>query len=277
MPDPATLAPPDALFYTAFLDQSPVGVVHLDAQGEVTHLNPAACRLLGDRVRVGAPATTHPALAASLERRIERLLKEGHAFGEAEVALRTEAGPCTLLVYGAPVPHENGPLQGAVLTLVDVTDQRRSEAALRVQARYETAQAALRAAALDLPSRLTFLEATVRILAEVAGADGVSAYLPSGDGALVRVAAWPPEEETAPDELSDGPEVWPGLSVDALTYVARDDGDEVEQLFLKSFGAEAALLVPFYEDERRAGLLLLDRDPARSPWSTKRRSSSAMT
>ncbi|AXO90603.1 PAS domain-containing protein [Pseudomonas parafulva] len=121
----------------AVLDSIDDGLLIIDRQGRLEHLNPVAQRQLGwDASRVGsslAEALNRP----ELEQQIRQVLRGG-SLDRAPEDLSIEIDEETrLLTFSlTPVSHPQGPILGAVMVLHDVTEQRafervRSEFVLR--------------------------------------------------------------------------------------------------------------------------------------------------
>ncbi|MDF0733541.1 KinB sensor domain-containing domain [Pseudomonas entomophila] len=121
----------------AVLDSIDDGLLIIDRQGHLEHLNPVAQRQLGwDASRVGsglAEALQRP----ELEQQLRQVLRGG-SLDRAPDDLSIEVDEETrLLTYSlTPVSHPQGPILGAVMVLHDVTEQRafervRSEFVLR--------------------------------------------------------------------------------------------------------------------------------------------------
>ncbi|MGE7993159.1 KinB sensor domain-containing domain [Pseudomonas sp. NPDC089554] len=121
----------------AVLDSIDDGLLIIDRQGQLEHLNPVAQRQLGwDASRVGkglAQALQRP----ELEHQLRQVLRGGSLERQPD-DLHIEVDDETrLLTYSlTPVSHPQGPILGAVMVLHDVTEQRafervRSEFVLR--------------------------------------------------------------------------------------------------------------------------------------------------
>ncbi|MER2103700.1 MAG: ATP-binding protein, partial [Pseudomonas atacamensis] len=121
----------------AVLDSIDDGLLMIDRQGQLEHLNPVAQRQLGwedDRLRQGlGTALGRPELDAQLQ-----LVLRGGTLERAPEDLSIDVdGESRLLTYSlTPVSHTQGHILGAVMVLHDVTEQRafervRSEFVLR--------------------------------------------------------------------------------------------------------------------------------------------------
>ncbi|WP_339529498.1 KinB sensor domain-containing domain [Pseudomonas mucidolens] len=121
----------------AVLDSIDDGLLMIDRQGQLEHLNPVAQRQLGwDENRLGQ------GLAEALERpelneQLQLVLRGGNLERDPEDLAVDVEGESRLLTYSlTPVSHTQGHILGAVMVLHDVTEQRafervRSEFVLR--------------------------------------------------------------------------------------------------------------------------------------------------
>ncbi|MDR6710790.1 NtrC-family two-component system sensor histidine kinase KinB [Pseudomonas hunanensis] len=121
----------------AVLDSIDDGLLIIDRQGHLEHLNPVAQRQLGwDSSRLGvglAEALQRP----ELEQQLRQVLRGGSLDRPPEDLSIEVDDEARLLTYSlTPVSHPQGPILGAVMVLHDVTEQRafervRSEFVLR--------------------------------------------------------------------------------------------------------------------------------------------------
>ena len=119
-------------FYRAFLEQSPMGILHLDAAGIVTFENHAFRQIVGEGVEdawIGRRLADMPGLEAGLKPLIERMLDDGTPLhGAAATYQRAEADrPAHLVVHGSPIRQPGGAIVGGVMMIEDVTEQRRRD------------------------------------------------------------------------------------------------------------------------------------------------------
>ena len=146
----------------AVLDSIDDGLLIIDRQGRLEHLNPVAQRQLGwDAGRVGS--TLAEALARpELEQQVKQVLRGG-SLERAPDDLSIEIDEETrLLTYSlTPVSHPQGPILGAVMVLHDVTEQRafervRSEFVLRASHELRTPITGMHMAFGLLRERISF-------------------------------------------------------------------------------------------------------------------------
>ena len=264
MTDPDPPLAGDAALPTllAVLEQSPVGVLLLDAAGGVVFEN-ACAREMAGASWVGAGAAR---LAPSLRAAVRALAGQGRPFRDVEAAIvRPDRARCVVVASGAPVRGADGD-RALVVTFSDVTERREGEAARALAGRVEAAEAALRQAALGRPDALALLETAVAHLAHAFEATAGVAFVGAdggAGGALVRCAAVPPD--AAPDLAELAPAAWPGLRSAAPSGVP----DAVPAAVLAALSAPHALALavrgaapgvvllargaPFSEAERAAG------------------------
>jgi diguanylate cyclase (GGDEF)-like protein len=200
-------------FTRTLLEALPVGVVAADAEGRVTLLNRVARQwhgLAGDGADgvVGAPLTERTVARLRLtdpggwplavhEVPLVRVAAEGRV-RDADTAIAVPGTPPRVVrAAGARVVDDGGRVTGAVVTMIDVTEQRRLEARLR--------DAALHDALTGLPNRALLLDRLTQAL-RVQEREGLPAALlfcdldgfkeindtlghAAGDAALRRMAA----------------------------------------------------------------------------------------
>lgn len=146
----------------AVLDSIDDGLLILDRQGRLEHLNPVALRQLGwDDHSLGMTlgvALRNP----ELDRQLQVILQGGY-LDQAPADLAMEAqGETRLLAYSlTPVSHADGHIIGAVMVLRDVTEQRaferlRSEFVLRASHELRTPVTGMHMAFGLLRERLDF-------------------------------------------------------------------------------------------------------------------------
>ncbi len=274
----------DALLYSealyrTFLEQSPVGLLHLDAAGMVTFENHPFRQITGagaDEAWIGRPIYEIPGLDGRLQPLLRQLLEAGAAFHSEPVRFEPggEDAPVHLLVHGSPIRHPEGEIVGGVLMFEDVTQQHRRDAELLLRDRYGRAEASLRAAALSAPGEDAFLQETTRLMGEPAHADRVFVLTADAAGdAWETCAAWTPAPGAPPGIVVNRREH--GL----LERVERDrkllhlhaaDAAGPACALLDATGAGEAVWVPFFEEERLEGFVLFERtdgQPTGEAWA----------
>ncbi|WP_369988980.1 KinB sensor domain-containing domain [Pseudomonas xanthosomatis] len=146
----------------AVLDSIDDGLLIIDRQGRLEHLNPVAQRQLGwDPSRLGvslAEALQRP----ELEQQMRQVLRGGSLDRPPEDLSLEVDDESRLLTYSlTPVSHPQGPILGAVMVLHDVTEQRafervRSEFVLRASHELRTPVTGMHMAFGLLRERLKF-------------------------------------------------------------------------------------------------------------------------
>jgi PAS domain S-box-containing protein len=133
-----TPAPP--VGYREFLDASPLAVYVTDPAGRITFFNQAAVELAGRVPEIGSDQWCVTWRLFSPDGRpmrhdecpMARALKENRAIpGEEAVLERPDGTRVRFMAYPAPLRDASGKLIAAVNTLVDLTDRKLAEAALR--------------------------------------------------------------------------------------------------------------------------------------------------
>ncbi|MBV4532261.1 PAS domain-containing protein [Pseudomonas sp. SWRI107] len=146
----------------AVLDSIDDGLLIIDRQGRLEHLNPVAQRQLGwDPSRIGvslAEALQRP----ELEQQMHLVLRGGSLDRPPEDLSLEVDDETRLLTYSlTPVSHPQGPILGAVMVLHDVTEQRafervRSEFVLRASHELRTPVTGMHMAFGLLRERISF-------------------------------------------------------------------------------------------------------------------------
>ncbi|MFZ5937596.1 KinB sensor domain-containing domain [Pseudomonas sp. HS6-2] len=146
----------------AVLDSIDDGLLIIDRQGQLEHLNPVAQRQLGwsdSRVGSGlAEALQRP----ELEQQLRQVLRGGSLDRPpADLSIEVDEESRLLTYSLTPVSHPQGPILGAVMVLHDVTEQRafervRSEFVLRASHELRTPVTGMHMAFGLLRERLKF-------------------------------------------------------------------------------------------------------------------------
>ena len=258
---------PHAALCQAFLEQSPVGVVHLDAEGVVTFENHRARRITGeDDGWLGRRLAEIEGLDG-VGKRVRRMLRDGTPFEQPDARYaRSDGARLHLRIVGSPIHDPEVGRVGGVLMLLDETAEREHAEALRLRARYDDAEPALRNAALTSPDGLAFLERSVALLGRTAGADRARALLGVDGGPLVSITLWTGRTADLPEPIELDPAAWPALAAGRPVVVGPEGGAEACAL-LRAAACSGAVLVPFRDDAERVGAFLLERLDADRAWS----------
>lgn len=247
-----------AVLYDTFLEQSPIGLVHLDATGTITFENHRFRQIVGERPEdawVGLSAFRIAGLDGLFAGAIKRLLnaRQIQDFG---VRYQPPGGALRhLLLSGSPIRRADGTVTGAVLMVQDVTEERARAREEALRARYARAETALREAVLAGGDERAFLREGARIFAQTTGADRAAFLLAhvAAPAQLYTRAAW-----------GEQAEVLAALRLD-LTTTALPDVTAAPLLRLASHAEPApltdaaeSLLVTLRVEGAFEGLLLLD-------------------
>lgn len=263
--------------YQTFLEQSPVGIFHLDREGTVTFENHRLRQITGeepDEVWIGRALAEIDGVDPRLVEHVRTMLHSGHGFGAEDLRIEGSGGTEHIVtVHGSPIRHPEEGIVGGALMVFDVTSERERERELRTLLRYDAAESALRTEALSLTSEHAFLDQAARILGETARAEQVFVLLPAADAKVYEEEIrWGrhPERSLVPLRL-EGLE--PSL-VEALLsgrYLYESAAGPGAAL-LQSLGAREAVTLPLTTAGAGRGLLLLTRTDAAMHWApTERR------
>lgn len=268
--------------YQTFLEQSPVGILHLDCEGIVTFENYRLRTMTGeeaDAAWIGRPLGDVSGLDPRLAELATEMLEQGRSFGENDLTFVGSDGQVrTFVVHGAPIRHPDQGIVGGALMVFDVTLERERERELRTRRRYDSAEASLRNAALTLATEHAFLDKAATLLGETAAADHVFVLLPAEElGAYEEEVRWAREPERSLVPLRLDAAVWPTAdSLEGMFYARAGRfpktvaGQAAEEL-LTGLQAAEALIIPFIRGAGRHGLLLLARNAASGQWSSTER------
>jgi PAS domain S-box-containing protein len=124
------------------LDILPVGVFIADADGRITHMNPAVRMIWGEVAPSSESATNYHEYKgwwsgtqqplAGHDWALARTLREGQTFLDEEIDIATFDGQCkTILNSAIPIRNELGDIISAVAVNVDITQLKQAEASLR--------------------------------------------------------------------------------------------------------------------------------------------------
>jgi PAS domain S-box-containing protein len=267
--------------YRTFLEQSPIGMLHLDAEGMVTFENHPFRQIVGEGVDdawIGLNIFEIPGLDLGIHGPVRDILEKGKAFHgvEATFERRSEAEARRLVVHGSPIFLPGRVVVGGVLMIEDVTRERRREEELALRDRYGKAEGDLRSAALANPDESRFLRAAARILGEVTGADRLHLLIhDSVDALCVSRAVWV-RAAARTDALHLRHDDFPALRTLGASdrrHVHACDGAAAARPLLALTGASEALWSPFYDAGRLGGFVLFERvgEGAEQPWGNAER------
>ena len=117
--------------FRMLVENSPVGVMSSNVDGETTYANPAMCAVLqvdhpGELLGNGWKQFFCPESLEMVEREGEKRLKGIASTYEMEVAGK-EGAKRSLIVSGAPLLAADGEFLGTIATFVDITERKRAE------------------------------------------------------------------------------------------------------------------------------------------------------
>ena len=259
--------------YQIFLEQSPVGVVHLERDGVVTFENHRLRMMTGeeaDDAWIGRSLYGIERLDDRLHDHVRMMLDEGLSFDEAPfLFVRKDGERRYLRIHGAPIRHPEQGIVGGALMLFDTTSEREREEELRVFRRYDEAEPPLRNAALTLSSSHAFIDEAARIIGETARADQVFVLLPDEDAdAYAEEIRWTREPERSLVPLRLDVEAWPDLGPGRIIYAREELTSPEAHALLDAIGGREAVALPFVTESEQVGMLLLGRTGERPErWS----------
>lgn len=264
----AALMQSEALYRT-FLEQSPMGILHLDAAGLVTFENYPFRKIIGEDVKdawVGRGISSISGLDPHLKSLISRMLEQGDALhGEPAIYRHDpDAPPTHLIVHGSPIRQQGNVIVGGVLMVEDVTEKRRHEDELLLRDRYAKGEAALREAVLADLNDTAFLKQAASILGETILADRVHLLTQhDAEGNCTTRASWGRDTHPpmAPLRVAPGNYVPLGRAIEKKRslYLQRDTASKKERPLLELTGAAEAIWAPFFDAGRLGGFVVIER------------------
>ncbi len=251
--------------YRTFLEQSPLGMLHLDAEGAVTFESHQFRQIVGEAVDdawIGRTIDHIPGLDEAVKREVKTMLEEGAALHARPADFRrgADASVRHLMIHGSPIRQPGGAIVGGVLMVEDVTEERQRDEELKLRNRYDRAEAALREAALATTDEAAFLREAARILGEHTGADRLRLLTPA-DGNWTASAAWTRPGHPAPAALHLDEEDLDLLrATPNALHLRRIDAVPREQALLDRTEAREALWLPLREADSPGGFLLFEHN-----------------
>ena len=262
-------------FYRVFLEQSPMGILHLNAAGIVTFENHAFRQIVGEGVEdawIGRRLAEMPGLDAGLKPLIDRMLDDGTPLhSEAATYQRAEADqPAYLVVHGSPIRQPGGAIVGGVVMVEDVTVQRLRDEELRLRDHYEKAEVVLREAVLADLNDIVFLHEAAAILGETTRADRIHLLVHLGDeGHCATRATWARDEQDEPFSIYIDSGLYPALRTAVVQgrslYLRAGEVPEGATGLLALTEADEVVWVPFFDTGRLGGFVLFERLTAEAP------------
>ncbi|MEX0820620.1 MAG: PAS domain S-box protein [Rhodothermales bacterium] len=266
--------------YRIFLEQSPVGMLHLDAAGTVTFENHQFRQIIGENVEdawIGRSVSDIDALDARSRVLVGSLISEGEPFhGETAVYRRRKGGVQHLLLHGSPIFHPEGGIVGGVVMVEDRTDERRRKEELALRSRYASAESELRKAALSDEGQQAFLDQAAAILGESTAADRVLILTNNAaDDCCSHRAQWRRQGVDEPDPVvilhHEEPVLKHLIAERGSLHVDNAQPNVDLHPLLQLTGAYESIWTPFFDESRLGGFVVLERvdvttDGARLTW-----------
>ncbi len=262
----------DALFqsealYRTFLEQSPIGMLHLDSAGAVTFENHQLRQIIGesaDDAWIGRSIYSIPGLGARVRPLLRAMLEEGQPFHGQEAAYHNVGSLQYLKMHGSPIQHPEGGIVGGVVMIEDRTVERRRENELQLRNRYSSAESELRKAALADPNESPFLCDAVRILGETTRVDRIYLLMnnAAGDCSTSRAKWWRDGEEE-PDSIvvmQNEHAVLDALTESRTGLHVTSGEEKGSGDLLEMTNAAESVWSPFFDDNRLGGFVVFERN-----------------
>lgn len=257
--------------YRTFLEQSPIGMLHLDSAGTVTFENHQFRQIIGesaDDAWIGRTIYSIQGLESRLFPLLRSMLDRGKAFHGEEAAYRSRGAVQYLKVHGSPIQHPEGGIVGGVLMIEDRTEERRREEELHLRNRYASAESALRKAALSDPNEDAFLHEAARILGDAAKADRVQFLLnnAAADCCINRARWWTDgdEEPASLVIMQHEHSVLDDIAQNRASLHVTANVELNVRTLLEITGAAESVWVPFYDGGQLGGYALFERLSSKS-------------
>lgn len=252
--------------YRVFLEQSPIGMLHLDAAGTVTFENHQFRQIVGetpDDAWLGRSILSIDGLDTHLTDLFRRMLEEGSAIESESATYHRSSFPVAqhLTFHGSAIRHPDGGIVGGVVMVEDHTEEVLRRAEIELRTRYGSAETALREVALSEPSESTFLNEAARILGQTCGADRVFLLMANSAGdCCTDRARWHRSGDADDRKLlilqSEHPAL---LDIDPGSSIHRVRDERCSDALLDLTGAAEAVWMPFWDESRLGGFVVLER------------------
>lgn len=266
------------VLYKTFLEQSPMGLLHVDEEGRITFENHQFRRLIGESPSdtwIGQNIYKIPGLDPSVRPLLRTMISEGTAIQDAAISYRRKRNQPAqvLIVRGSPIRKPEGDIVGGVLTIEDVTEERRRDAELTLRSRYSEAESSLREAALATADEDAFLHHALRIIGTATDAHQIHVLLQKGDGFTETRSLWTHSDRNRAYPVRIGADTYPVLQdledEKEYLYLHFEQEDEDGHGLLNLTGGVEALWTPVQEGGLESGLVVIERtEPPKEPWGT---------
>jgi len=252
--------------YRTFLEQSPIGMLHLDSAGTVTFENHQLRQIIGESVDdawIGRTIYSIPGLDAGTFPLLRAMLAEGESFHDEDAAFYSRGATQYLKMHGSPIYHPEGGIVGGVLMIEDCTGERRREDELQLRNRYSSAESALRKVALADPIEDGFLREAAKIFGETALAERIYILMnnAAGDCSTNRARWWRTgEEEPVSFVVLQNEHSALNEIIENRTYLhVTSKSEESARMLLGVTAAAESVWAPFFDDGRLEGFIVFER------------------
>ncbi len=252
--------------YRVFLEQSPIGMLHLDAAGTVTFENHQFRQIVGetpDDAWLGRSILAIEGLEMRMTDLFRGMLEDGSAIDCESATYHRRSFPVAqhLMFHGSAIRHPDGGIVGGVVMVEDQTEEVLRRAEIELRTTYGSAESALREVALSEPSESTFLSEAARILGQTCGADRVYLLLTNSAGdCCTDRARWHRNGEAVDRKLMILQNEHPALlEIDPGSSIHRIRDERSSDALLDTTGAVEAVWMPFWDESRLGGFVVLER------------------
>lgn len=258
--------------YRSFLEQSPMGVMHLDETGVIVFENLRLRDLLG-----GTPESSYLGktifqienLSDEAQSALRNLLEKGIAIVGTEMLLQQKS----FLVHGSQIIHPEGHRIGATLFFEDQNFGKSDALQVNREERYKSAGYKLRDLLLGVEDEEDFLDQTLPILQEVSQAERIQVLLlRQGNQTLQLNAQYPPNDTPTPLHLIERNDFAALNFIDATPHVLHLRHGKAlrpdEHRLLEFSGVHESVWFPFTEHGNPIGFFVFEKiTPSTNVWT----------
>lgn len=253
--------------YRSVLEHSPMGVLHLDAVGNVTFENEQLRRIVGGPAGlswVGQNVIAASGMDPKLAPLLGALLADGRSFSDRPVTIHLpDSTKVDLAGFGSPIRMADGQIVGAVLMFQDRTQQLAQERELAIRDRFRDAESALRGSAVVGTETDEYLEQASQILgASVAAEEMIILTYNVHDRSCRLGARW--LAASFPDTLSNNEESTETERHPVGTVIPHIDEVALREV-LSADESDEILWMPFHSAGDLGGFVVFRLNPNNSP------------